>query len=120
MYKFILLSLGLIISISLSSQDTVKVNIHNADQFIGMETTICDVVTDTYYAEGKNTYLNFGGKYPDHKFSMVIFPRDQENFPFNPGKELKGKKICVTGRISEFRNKAQMIINQATQINIQE
>ncbi|MBP6236522.1 MAG: hypothetical protein KA536_10285 [Saprospiraceae bacterium] len=105
----------------LQSQDTTKVTIHNAGQFIDKEATICDKVSDVFKPSGENKmiYINFGSKYPDHIFTAVIFTKDQPKFPYNPVEVLKYKQICITGKISEYKGKAQMVLYAPTNINVQ-
>ena len=106
----------------IQAQDTIKVTIHNAGQFVGIEATICDKVSDVYKPSGDNKmiYINFGGKYPDQIFTAVIFPKDQPKFPYNPVEVFKDKNVCITGKITEYKGKAQMVLNVPTQVLIQE
>ena len=81
---------------------------------------VCDKVSDTFQGKGENkiTYLNFGGNYPDHKFTVVIFPQDLNNFPFVPSVRYKDKNVCVTGMISIFKEKPQIIVETVDKIEV--
>ena len=94
--------------------------IDSVSNYVGQKIKVCDKVTDTFQSKGDNkiTYLNFGGKYPDHKFTVVIFPQDLINFPFVPIDQYKAKNVCITGNISLFKEKPQIIIKTSEQIEI--
>ncbi len=123
MLKIITSILFVITTVFISNaQESSDITIQNAAEHIGTETTICDLVADVYRPEGENkmVYINFGGKYPDNTFSAIIFPKDQAYFKYDPVIELANKHICVTGTITEYKGKPQMVVKVPTQINVQE
>jgi hypothetical protein len=117
----LLLFIVLCFATNVYSQVAPEINIDHASKFVGAEATICAVVSDTFKPAGdrKNIYINFGGVYPNHKFTVVIFSKDQDKFTYDIVSELKGKEICVSGEISIFNEKPQIIVRVPTQINIQ-
>lgn len=66
------------------------------------------------------TFLNFGAAYPNHTFTIVIWPEGLSALKKNGIKpsSIVRKWISVTGVISSFKNKPQTIIELATQIQI--
>ncbi len=60
------------------------------------------------------TYLNFGGKYPNHVFSCVLRAKD---FPSAPP-ALEGKEVEVTGVIKMYEGKPSMDISSLEQIRV--
>lgn len=60
------------------------------------------------------TYLNFGGKYPNHVFSCVLRAKD---FPSGPPM-LEGKEVEVTGVIKMYEGKPSMDISSSDQIHV--
>jgi DNA/RNA endonuclease YhcR with UshA esterase domain len=60
------------------------------------------------------TYLNFGGKYPNHVFSCVLRAKD---FPSGPP-ALEGKEVEVTGLIKMYEGKPSMDISSLEQIRV--
>lgn len=117
---FFLLSATWLFPIFLIGQDTTKVTIHNANQYIGQQVTICDKVVDIFRPSGENKpiYINFGAKYPDHIFTAVIFAKDLPSFPYNPIEIFKDKEVCITGKIAEYKGKPQIVLNLPTQVLI--
>ena len=100
----------------------ILVHIDSVSAHIGYDVTICENVSDAFKPAGENKliYINFGGKYPNHKFTAVIFPKDQPKFPYDPVNVLKDKNVCITGKISEYKGTAQMVLNDPAQLVIKD
>ena len=85
----------------------------------GTLTTICDKVWDTFVSKTGNIYLNYGGTFLNNSFTAVIFAKDTANFKeFKPQEFLKGKKVCVTGTVTIYKDKPQIVIKNPNQIRI--
>jgi len=82
---------------------------------IGEIVTLNDIVTGVHVTE-KVAYLNFGNKFPKNDFSGVVFAGKYELFGdlniFN------NERVEITGNVSLFRNKPQIILNSPDQIKI--
>jgi hypothetical protein len=66
------------------------------------------------------TFLNFGGAWPNHTFTIVIWKEGFAAFEangINPS-SLVGKWVSVTGVISSYNNKPQTVVELAAQIQI--
>jgi hypothetical protein len=98
-----------------------QIPIDSVSAYIGQHVKVCDKVADTFRPAGQSsiTYLNFGGKYPDHKFTVVIFPKDLINFPFSPVEKYKNQNVCVEGMAAEYKGKPQIVAKFPEQILIQ-
>src|SRR6476646_227756 len=66
----------------------------------------------------KNTYLDLDKGYPNSPFSLVIFSSATNQFP--EIKSLKGKDVEVTGKIKEYHNKPEIILEKSNQVHIVE
>ena len=92
-----------------------------AHKYIGEIQTVCGTVASTKYAirsRGQPTFLNLNRPYPNHIFTIVIWGADRYKFKNPPEIFLKGKTICVTGLITTYRGKPQIIVQDPSQINI--
>jgi len=97
-----------------------EIYIDSVSSYIGQNVKVCDKIADAFRPAGESsiTYLNFGGKYPDHKFTVVIFAKDLVNFPFSPVEKYKNQNVCVTGMAAEYKGKPQIVAKFPDQIEI--
>jgi len=66
------------------------------------------------------TFLNFGGVYPHHTFTIVLWQEGLDSLKANriSPESFVGKWVSVTGVISSYKNKPQTVVELATQIQI--
>jgi hypothetical protein len=88
---------------------------------LGEYATVCGTVDDARYARTARpqpTFLNFGGRYPDHLFTAVIFVAERAKFGSPEVTYLK-KSVCVSGRVRLYRGKPEMIMTEPKQLQVQ-
>lgn len=86
-----------------------------AKNYLGKPVTVKGLVADVYKTE-KVAYLNFVEKFPDNPFSAVVFARSFGDFG-----ELdiyEGKFAEVTGIVSMYKGKPQIILNDRSQLKL--
>ncbi len=94
------------------------VDVKGASEYLGEEVTVCGLVSQVSTPlnnSGNPTYFNFGGYYPNHKFTAVLWESNKGNFR----KDLDyydGKRVAITGVIKEYRGKAQIVLVYPEQI----
>jgi hypothetical protein len=86
-----------------------------AADYNGKEVRVSGFVADVYKTE-KVAYLNFIEKYPKNLFSAVIFSSRFSSFT-NIDKYEK-HTVEVTGRVSMYKGKPQVILDNESQIKI--
>jgi len=102
-----------------NGQTTIK--LEEISQHIGDSVIVCGKVEDIRYFEtSKNqpTLLNIGAKFPNQLLTVVIWGNVRAEFKYKP-EEMQGKQVCVTGRITLYKEKPQIIIENPGQITIQ-
>jgi DNA/RNA endonuclease YhcR with UshA esterase domain len=62
----------------------------------------------------KAVYINIGGKYPDNPFTAVIFQKDI--VAVGDVSKYDGKLIDVIGVITDYKDKTEIIVNDAKQL----
>ena len=95
----------------------------DAAKYDGKTITVCGYVsTARYLGESTGrpgsrnpTFLNFGGKFPNHDFSGVIFEENREKFS-EPEKACVDKNVCITGKVQMFRDKPEIVITEPNQL----
>jgi hypothetical protein len=96
------------------------VPIDSISTHIGQTIKVCDKVAGTFVTKSDKplTYLNLGADYPKAKLTIVIFHKDLVNFPLTPSDHYKGMNICITGELTIYKDRPQIIANRPEQIEI--
>jgi hypothetical protein len=83
-------------------------------------TTVCGTVVITHYAastKGHPTFLNLDKPYPKQVFTVLIWDENRSKFG-TPENEYKGKRICVTGKIIEYKGAPEIVAGDPKQIRM--
>ena len=96
------------------------VPIDSISTYIGETIKVCDKVAGTFVTKSDKplTYLNLGADFPNAKLTIVIFHKDLVNFPLTPSDHYKGMNICITGDLTIYKDRPQIIANKPDQIEI--
>jgi hypothetical protein len=95
-----------------------EINVNDASSYIGQTVKVCTLVYGTKELNSGMTFINLGAAYPSSPLTLVIFADDKSNFKNNPSKYYEGKRVCVTGKISEYKGKTQIVIHKEDEIQI--
>ena len=71
-------------------------------------------------ATDKVVLINLGAAYPASPLTIAILAKDFANFTTPPAEFYKNKKLCVTGIVELFKNKAQIVITKPEEISLVE
>jgi DNA/RNA endonuclease YhcR with UshA esterase domain len=85
---------------------------------IGETATVCGVVASAKYevnAKSRPTLLDLGKAYPNAVFTAVVYGENRAKFG-TPENSLRGKRICVTGKISDYRGKPEIVLTEPSQL----
>jgi hypothetical protein len=83
--------------------------------------TVCGKVVSTHYAKsskGEPTFLNLDEPYPKEVFTTLIWGSDRAKLGA-PEDEYKGLRVCVTGKITSYRGRPEIMATERGQIEIQ-
>jgi ribosomal protein L35AE/L33A len=86
-----------------------------AEEFIGSTCVVTGKVAEVY-ANDKLVRLNFGDRFPKQTFTAVVFAAKTNLF--SDLKKFEGKNLAITGKITEYREKPQIVINNTNQLTI--
>lgn len=95
-----------------------NVSPHEAHQYIGYKTSVEGVVSQVATGPKGTTFINFGGRYPNHVFYAVIFRNFRARFDHLD--VLEGRLISITGKIQSYKGKPQIILRSPDQIEIRD
>jgi hypothetical protein len=100
---------------------TKKWTAAEAKAHIGDQATVCGKVASARYASttrGKPTFLNLDKPYPNQVFTVLIWGENREKFGA-PEEMYRDKQICVTGKITEYRNVPEIVVSEPQNIEVQ-
>jgi micrococcal nuclease len=90
----------------------------DAINHIGRQKTVRFFVKKSYDS-GKAVFLNSKNNFEDDdNFTAVIFETNRGNFPPEPAEFYWGKTVDVTGKIKEYKERAEIILKNSSQIKI--
>lgn len=115
--------LFLISTFSVAAFAQQEIKIEEAVKHEGDSVTICTKIFGARYFEsgkGTPTLLNAGAKYPDSPLTIVIYGENRPAFSNKPEEFYIDKNICVTGRISMFKGKPQIVIAKEADIVVKQ
>jgi hypothetical protein len=95
------------------------VSAYDADRYIGEFARIYGRVSEAWYNQETDEFLlYFGEPYPYQDFTVILSNRDARRFSRRPERYFTGKDIAVTGVVSVFDGKPEMVIKRRSQIDI--
>lgn len=93
------------------------VSAYDAMFHVGEIRTVFGKVRDTYYAPETDEYfLYFGAYYPYHDFTVVVSGNIARRFSRNPLRYFDNDHVVVTGLITEFDGKPEIVVKHPDQI----
>jgi hypothetical protein len=96
-----------------------KLSASDAKDHIGEKATVCGSVVSTHYApgtKGQPTFLNLDKPYPNRVLTVMMWGENRSKFG-TPESAYKGKRICVTGKITEYRRVPEIVADDPGQIS---
>ena len=113
----LLLSVGMLTQPALAQK---RLPSGEAKNHIGEVATVCGEVASTHYApstKGQPTFLNLDKPYPNPVFTILIWGNNRTKFG-TPENDYNGKRICATGKITEYRSGPEIVADNPRQIEL--
>jgi len=92
-----------------------------AKNHVGEKAVVCGKVASAHYASksrGNPTFINFDKPYPNEIFTLLIWGSDRSKFG-NPELDYVDKRMCVTGKISDYKGIPEIVASEPSQIKVQ-
>lgn len=109
-----LMTCGLAIFAAPASAETQTITPADAKAYVGQTVTVEGAVGNVATANSGTVFIDLGGRYPDNGFAAVIFAADRGKFP--DVKTFVGKTVDITGAVSLYRGKPEIILKSADQM----
>ncbi len=104
------------------AQKPQTVSTLEAAKYMGKQATVCGQVATVHLAMrtgGAPTFINFDKPNPDQTFTVLIWGIDRPKFPAPPESTYTaGKRVCVTGRVTDYRGKPEIIVHGPEEIRV--
>jgi DNA/RNA endonuclease YhcR with UshA esterase domain len=98
-----------------TNNTSLRINSVDAKEHIGSKAIVTGTVAEVYKAE-KLIRLNFEKPFPKQPFTAVVFANKTNLFADLDS--FKGKRVEVAGKITEYRDRPEMVLTNAMQIKI--
>jgi hypothetical protein len=95
------------------------VSAYDAFDYVGEIARVYGRVNETYYAwETDEYFLYLGDYYPYHDFAVIIPGREARDFSRRPERFFDRKHVEITGLVTRFEGKPEMVIKRSSQVNV--
>jgi DNA/RNA endonuclease YhcR with UshA esterase domain len=108
------LVLGLAALAAPALAETQTITAADAKAHVGQTVTVEGTVGNISDGRTGTIFIDVGGRYPDNSFAAVIFAADRSKFP--DLKAFDGKIVDITGAVSLYRGKPEIILKSADQM----
>jgi hypothetical protein len=123
MHKIKVVTASTVLSLWALSAGAVTVTPADAMSQVGHTARVCGVVASTVYetnSRAQPTFVTLVS--PDQPsanraLTAVVYGTDRAKFGGNPEAVLQGQRICVTGFVSFFRQRPEMILSHPAQVS---
>jgi endonuclease G len=102
--------------LKLNERPKNTLNSMEADLFMDKKACVCGMVVSTRKTNGGSVFFNFDEKFPNHTFSGSVWASNIKNFSYDPEIEFLGKKICITGKITDYKGKPTMTVEHGKKV----
>jgi micrococcal nuclease len=94
-----------------------KITAKDASKHLNENVMVCDKVFGGKYLDRANlTLIDMGGSHPRELLTLVIKGDDRKKFKSAPEESFKGKNVCVTGKVIDYKGKPEIMITDPGQI----
>jgi DNA/RNA endonuclease YhcR with UshA esterase domain len=121
MKKLAFLAFGLLLAQPLAQAEETKTNAvehitaAEAKQHLNADVVVSGKIVEVSKAE-KVVRLNFDKAFPNQPFQAVIF--SEKTNLFGDLDKLEGKTVEVNGKVTEYRNRPQIVLTRTNQLNL--
>jgi DNA/RNA endonuclease YhcR with UshA esterase domain len=119
--KRLIIITGLVIAVTtIKTYGQTSIAAKDAAKHINEKVVICDQVFGGKFLSGSNiTLVDVGGSHPNKALTILIKGDDRKKFKVAPEEYFKGKKVCITGQVIDYKGKPEIVVTDTLQIKLQ-
>jgi DNA/RNA endonuclease YhcR with UshA esterase domain len=111
--------IGLVALFAVSAKAQTKISPKEADKHINETVTVTGKVFSGKLITSNNmTLLDIGGFNPNQDLTVMIEGANRSKFKGKPEEDYKGKEVTITGKIIDFKGKAEIVVTEPEQIKV--
>lgn len=95
-----------------------KIPAKEAASYNGQLVMICDKVYNTLAITGSNITLLYLGAETGQFLTVVVKGSENSKFKWHPETDFKGRNVCVTGMVSDYKGKPAIYVTDANQVKV--
>jgi DNA/RNA endonuclease YhcR with UshA esterase domain len=98
-----------------------KVPLEEVAKHVGETVTVHGKVFDGKYLDwsaSKPTLLNIGAAFPNHLLTVAIADSNRSKFSYKPEEFFVNKTVWVTGTVTDYKNKPQIMVSGPSEIKV--
>lgn len=116
MKSFVLIPAFVLFTLSCSAQK--KIAAKDAAKHSGETLMICDKVYATEPVKGENLTLLYLGSETGQYLTALVKGPENTKFRWHPERDFKGRNVCLSGKIVDYKGKPAIYVTDATQLKI--
>jgi hypothetical protein len=106
----------ILLAFSCSAQK--KIAAKDASKHSGETLMICDKVYATEVVKGENVTLLYLGSETGQYLTALVKGPANPKFNWHPERDFKGRSVCLSGKIVDYKGKPAIYVTDASQLKI--
>lgn len=95
------------------------ISAYDSYNYIGEVARVYGRISEVWYSpETREFYMYIGGQYPYQDFTIVLKASDAKRYSWDPVRYFTNRNLSVTGLVSLFESKPEMLIRKRSQISL--
>lgn len=95
------------------------ISAYDSYNYIGEVARVYGRISEVWYSEQtREYYMYIGGQYPYQDFTIVLNAMDAKRYSWDPVRYFTNRNLTVTGLVSLFESKPEMLIRKRSQISL--
>lgn len=116
MKLLVLIPAFVLFALSCSAQK--KIAAKDASKHSGETLMICDKVYATEPVKGENLTLLYLGSETGQYLTALVKGPENAKFRWHPERDFKGRKVCLSGKIVDYKGKPAIYVTDASQLKL--
>lgn len=115
--KNLILVSFILIAFAVKGYSQTKIEAKDAAKHLNETVMVCDKIAGgKYFDNSQTTLLDVGAPHPNETLTVVIKGDDRKKFEAAPDTYFLNKKVCITGKVIDYKGKPEIVVTEAAQL----